>query len=95
MSGTVVAVPQVLHLAEDSGIHLVQRLELVEDDDEMTVQRLLHNDFKQVAEVADCTIDMDPQLFLQCLLKFLAEHSLAVLGYEEISIVKTLQRSRD
>ena len=45
----MVSVPYVLYLAEDGRVDFVYILELINDQREMTRNRLSHNDLKQIA----------------------------------------------
>ena len=88
---SMIAVPKVLYLAEDGGIHLLEILELIEKNGEMPLQRLFHNHFKQVAETADLAVNLNVQLLLDVLLELLAKHGLTVFRDKEIGDVFPFQ----
>ena len=86
-----ILIPQFLYPSKNSRINLSQRLELIEYDCEMTIQRFFHNDLEQIAKLIDSAINMNTQLLFQRLLKLLAQRLFTVVGNKKIGIFAILQ----
>ena len=80
----MIPVPQILNLTENCRIYFIQGLKLVKHYGKMTINRLPHDDFKQIAKICQFAIDMYSQLFFETALKLTAKHSLAVTGNKKV-----------